>query len=77
VAVTAAATTPTLDPERTSPAQVEYELLLLHGIPVGLVQALPAGVEEGDAVFVRGEEWTVAAVRDGAGRPRLVCIRGL
>lgn len=56
---------------------VVYDLLLLHGIPVEVAQPLQAGVGEGDSVFVSGEEWTVAAVRQGEHRTQLVCVRGL
>jgi hypothetical protein len=56
---------------------VLYDLLLLHGTPVRRAERLPPGVGEGDSVSVEGEEWTVAAVREGGRRPQLVCIRDL
>jgi hypothetical protein len=54
-----------------------YDVLLLHGTPVRRAERLPASLGEGDSVFVAGEEWTVAAVRDGSARPQLICLRGL
>jgi hypothetical protein len=68
----AAAAAPSLDA-----SAVLYDLLLLHGEAVRLAEHLPAGLNEGDSVSVAGEEWTVAAVREGGHRPELVCIRDL
>jgi hypothetical protein len=57
---------------------VAYDVLLLHGTAVELTESLPVGIDEGDSVHVRGEDWTVAAVRrDRPARPQLVCVRGL
>jgi hypothetical protein len=56
---------------------VLYDLLLLHGEAVRRAERLPTGLGEGDSVSVAGEDWTVAAVRDGGRRPELVCIRDL
>lgn len=57
---------------------VRYDLLLLHGEPVEVTETLPAGLDEGAPVEVRGQEWTVAAIRrDRPDRPQLVCLRGL
>jgi len=65
--------------ERACPSDaVVYDLLLLHGTPVERAEPLPAGVAEGDSVWVSDEEWTVAAVREREhGTPLLVCVRGL
>jgi hypothetical protein len=71
VAVAAAATA-SLDA-----TAVLYDLLLLHGEAVRLAERLPAGLGEGDSVSLSGQEWTVAAVREGGHRPELVCIRDL
>lgn len=54
-----------------------YDLLLLHGTAMERTEPLPAGVSEGDSVWVSDEEWTVAAVRESAGGTQLVCVRGL
>jgi hypothetical protein len=62
---------------RLAAGVVLYDLLLLHGTAVTRTEQLPAGLGEGDSVFVGGEEWTVAAVRDGGHQPQLVCIRDL
>ena len=57
---------------------VRYDLLLLHGEPVEVTESLPAEIDEGAPVEVRGQEWTVAAIRrDRPDRPQLVCLRGL
>ena len=56
---------------------VLYDLLLLHGEAVRREEHLPAGLNEGDSVSLAGQEWTVAAVREGGHRPELVCIRDL
>lgn len=79
MAVTAAASS---HPERADQARlsgaVVYDLLLLHGTPVERAEPLPAGVAEGDSVWISDEEWTVASVRERErGAPLLVCVRGL
>lgn len=78
MAVTAAAVSRSGEPgsECASDAVV-YDLLLLHGTAVERLELLPAGVAEGDSVWVSDEEWTVAAVRENAHGTQLVCVRGL
>jgi hypothetical protein len=59
------------------PEEMVYDLLLLHGTAVERAEPLPAGVAEGDSVWISDEEWTVAAVREGSDGTQLVCVRGL
>jgi hypothetical protein len=60
-----------------APDAVLYDLLLLHGTAVERAEPLPAGVAEGDSVWISDEEWTVAAVRESQHGTQLVCVRGL
>jgi len=76
VAVAAAAASRLHDIEAPR-ALRRYDLLLLHGTPVEMSETLPEGIDEGEPVEVRGEEWTVAAVRERPQGPQLVCVRGL
>jgi hypothetical protein len=78
VAVTAAALSRSGEPAREHASEaVVYDLLLLHGTAVERAEPLPAGVAEGDSVWVSDEEWTVAAVRESEHGTQLVCVRGL
>jgi hypothetical protein len=78
VAVTAAAVSRSEEPAAAhAPAAVVYDVLLLHGTAVERAESLPAGLAEGDSVWLSDEEWTVAAVREGDEKTQLVCVRGL
>ena len=60
---------------KAAPELVQYAVLLLAGQPSRHTCLLPAGIEAGGEIEVRGEQWTVADVRDSDdGDTKLICI---